>query len=395
VAGFPLYDGLMHSVGRRAATIGALLLVVGCGGVEPPPTAPAREAAPGPVEDLAARLILIGDAGDPAPRDPVLVALRREIERDPSRTLVVFLGDNIYPRGLSALGTRRHEEELSRLELQLEAVRGTPATTVFIPGNHDWDNGGEDGWEAIRRQAEYVDRHGGPGVSWLPPDGCPGPEPLDFGGAVRLVVLDTQWWLHDGRRPEDPDSSCAADSEAEVLEALARDMAGAGERPVVVVGHHPLATGGPHGGHFGWREHLFPLRAAQSWLWLPLPIIGSAYPIARQHGITDQDLSGSRNRHLRESLAEVFAELPPRVFAAGHEHTLQVLEGREVPWLLVSGAGYYGHSSPVGRLPETLFASSASGFMRLDLDASGAVRLGVLVVDASGESREAFARLLP
>jgi len=97
---------------------------------------------------------------------------------------------------------------------------------------------------------------------------------------------------------------------------------------------------------------------------------------------------------MRESLAKVFEERPPRVYAAGHEHTLQVLEGRDVPWLLVSGAGYFGHSSPVGRLPETLFASSSSGFMRLDLDASGTIRLGVLVVDASGGSREAFARLL-
>jgi len=375
--------------------LGALLLAAACGGVEPPPTAPAGETVPPPVESVAARVILIGDAGDPAPQDPVLVALRREIERDPSRTLVVFLGDNIYPRGLSAPGTRRHQEEAMRLELQLEAARGTSATTVFIPGNHDWDNGGEDGWEAIRRQAEYVDRHGGPGVSWLPPDGCPGPEPLDFGGALRLVVLDTQWWLHEGPRPEYPDSSCAAGNEAKVLDALARDIAGAGERPVVVVGHHPLATRGPHGGLFGWRGHLFPLRALRSWLWIPLPVIGSAYPIARQHGITDQDLSGSRNRHMRESFAKVFAERAPRVYAAGHEHALQVLGGREVPWLLVSGAGYYGHASPVGRLRETLFASSASGFMRLDLDASGALRLGVLAVDASGKSREVFARLLP
>jgi hypothetical protein len=68
VAGFPPYDGFMYSVGRRVATIGALLLVAGCGGVEPPPTAPARETVPGPVENLAARVILIGDAGAPAAR---------------------------------------------------------------------------------------------------------------------------------------------------------------------------------------------------------------------------------------------------------------------------------------------------------------------------------------
>src|SRR2546422_8176212 len=32
-----------------------------------------------------------------------------------------------------------------------------------------------------------------------PGGGCPGPRVVDLAGGVRLVALDTEWWLHDGR----------------------------------------------------------------------------------------------------------------------------------------------------------------------------------------------------
>jgi hypothetical protein len=179
-----------------------------------------------------------------------------------------------------------------------------------------------------------------------------------------------------------------------VLAALRASLAGQGSRQTLVAAHHPLETGGPHGGHFTWKDHLFPLRNAKSWLWLPLPFIGSAYPSARQAGVTDQDLSGSRNRAMRAALETVFAETTPLAYAAGHEHTLQVLDGKGARHLLVSGAGIFGHTSPVARLAATRYASEAAGFMRLDEHANGRVRLTVLEVDRRGRARAAFEQWL-
>src|SRR5205823_13225770 len=143
--------------------------------------------------------------------------------------------------------------------------------------------------DAIRRQERFVAARGDTRVTFLPGGGCPGPAVVDVGDRVRLVALDTQWWLQDGPKPQDPVSSCPTDSEREVIESLRAALGTAGRRAVVVVGHHPLLSGGPHGGHFGWRDHVFPLRGLKSWLWLPLPLIGSAYPITRESGILSQD----------------------------------------------------------------------------------------------------------
>jgi hypothetical protein len=363
-----------------------LLAVASVGAKAPPSPVP-------PLDEVDASLFLIGDAGVPSSKDPVLASLTRAAGRDPARSLVVFLGDNIYPRGMPAPGDAGRREAERRLDAQVVAVRDAGAAAVFVPGNHDWA-ARDGGWNAVRRQAEYVAERGGAAMQVLPAGGCPGPVVRDVGERLRLVVLDTEWWLYRGGKPQHPTSSCAADSETEVVDALAEAIRSAGDRRVVVVGHHPLASGGTHGGFFSWTDHVFPLRAGKSWLWIPLPGVGSSYPIARQRGVTNQDLSGPLNRKMREAFAGVFAKHAPLVYAAGHEHNLQVLKGKDAPYLLVSGAGAFGHLTRVRSTGATVFARTASGFMRIDVGRGGETRLGVHVVTGRDQSSEAFAQRL-
>ena len=366
------------------------VLCVAAAGVaqEPAPPTPA-------VHEIETSLFLIGDAGHAdRPNAPVLSALGAAAGASPAQSQILFLGDNAYPRGLPDTDAPNRAAAELRLNTQVDAARTSGAPTIFMPGNHDWASMKSNGWDQVRREARYVVERGGPGVRFLPEDGCPGPVAVDVGRSVRLVLLDTQWWLHRFARPEDPTSSCPADSEEEVLGALREALRGAGGRHVFVAGHHPLASGGSHGGHFTLMDHLFPLRNLKRWLWLPLPIIGSAYPIARQHGITDQDFSSARNRHLRESLQSVFHDEPPLAYLAGHDHGLQVLSTGATPYVLVSGAGSYDHTTAVGRLDTTLYASGRPGFMRVDVLTTGRVRLGVLRVDAQGRATEVFAMWL-
>jgi len=265
---------------------------------------------------------------------------------------------------------------------------------LFVPGNHDWQKGGADGWESVKRQEQHVEARGGSVVSFLPSGGCPGPEVVDVSDRLRLVALDTQWWLHDHARPEDPSSACEADSEAEVVSGLRAALARAGERDVVVLAHHPLVSGGPHGGHFTLRQHLFPLTDVKDGLWLPLPLIGSIYPGARGSGASAQDQSSRENRHMRESLVAAAKERPPLAWAAGHEHVLQVIESPEWGRVLVSGGGIFDHASAVKDVPGSLFRASRAGYMRIDWLKDGTRRLGVILVSKDGSSREGFAALL-
>ena len=342
--------------------------------------------------DVETRLFLIGDAGVPLVKDPVLASLTREVVAEPRRAVVVFLGDNVYPRGLPAEDSPARKEAERRLDAQLAVVKAARgARGIFIPGNHDWDNMGARGLQAILRQGEYIRQKGGEQVALLPANGCPGPVVEDIETKLRLVLLDTQWWLQPGEKPKGPQSPCPQRSEAEVLDALARALREANGRRVVVAGHHPLASGGSHGGYFSWRDHIFPLRARKSWLWIPLPGIGSAYPLSRQRGWSDQDLSGTLNRKMREALSAAFEKEPPIAYVAGHEHSLQVIEGKKPKYLLVSGTGAYGHVTKTAWTQQTLFARAASGYMRMDVEKSGRVRLAVVSVGGQGKATEEIA----
>lgn len=334
-------------------------------------------------DSVAYTLLLIGDAGLPEPSaggDPVLRALREAIrEDDPERTFVVYLGDNLYPHGLVD-STETVERALGEriLKSQINAVLEPGARGVLVPGNHDWDAGSGDGWRYIRRQDRFVDLHGKGRVAMLPNNGCPGPEVLDLNPTLRLIVLDTQWWLQPGGgRPEGPSSQCAVKNEQQVVDSVRAVLASAGGRRTVVVGHHPLVSGGEHGGYFDWPTYL------------------QIHPYVRNGGVfARQDVTGREYTRMRIWLAGAFQQNPPLIYAAGHEHNLQVFRRAPARYQVVSGAGIYGHTTTVRAITGTRYARRASGFQRVSFLKDGRVRLAVLVVDAEGKMREDYSTFL-
>ncbi len=390
--GIPAYAALASLVRKRTALL-AIGLVLGCASGRQLRGPPAVEpVSPGAIEYT---LLLVGDAGYATGDDPVLAAMSAAAARSPSRTAMVFLGDNLYPSGLAAQGSSDRDRGERVLAAQVDAAVSAGVRAIFLPGNHDWDGAGADGWERVGRAGRFLESRG---AELLPRGGCPGPSVVDISASLRLIALDTQWWLHKGPKPRHPTSDCPADSETEVLDLLTSALAGAGERQVVVAAHHPLESTGTHGGYYDWKAHIFPLRGLARWLWVPLPVVGSAYPAFRSLFPTDQNLAGSANRHMRAAIDSVLALHPPLIFVSGHEHSLQVMTGDAAKYLLISGAGPSESPTSVGRADRTLFARSAPGFMRIDFlwgeGGGGRVRLGVITTDRDGNGVEVYSRWL-
>jgi hypothetical protein len=375
---------------RHCAAYGCSLSVAlsGCAAhVVPPTTAPRLGAG-----DAVATVILIGDAGAPkASGEPVLEAVRRSLAVRADSAVILFLGDNVYPRGIPDSADRTFPEASRRLRAQLELAQYVPV--VFVPGNHDWQKSGPEGLASIRRQGRLIGSDSSGRARMLPAAGCPGPDILDVTDGLRLVLLDTEWWLFPHHRPADA-SACATRDRTEIIAGLARILEASSGRQVIVAGHHPLLTGGPHGGYFSASDHLFPLRAIHPALFVPFPIIGTIYPAVRSMGFSAEDMSGGPYRTLRAGLDSAFACRPPAIYAAGHEHTLQLLDRGRPPLLAVSGVGIAGHQSYVEQIPETRLALAQGGFMRADLLRDGRLRLAVVTVDGAGEPREVYAEAL-
>jgi hypothetical protein len=363
---------------RRAAAgaaCAALLVSAACG---------ARVAGVGrtvgavPLDSVALNLVLIGDAGLPNPAgEPVLRALQNEIAAAPEKSFVVFLGDNLYPVGLADTLTEPGREGLRILRAQMQPLRDTNTRGLFVPGNHDWGQGAPDGWGNIVRQERFINTEGAGLFGMEPRDGCPGPVVVDLGEVLRLIAIDTHWWLHPSTKGGP--GRCNPGTEDGVVDSLRVVLATAGDRRTVVVAHHPIISGGSHGGYFDWPTYLFPF-----------------HPWARVAGLfARQDVTGREYRHMTSQLARAFVVDTPTVYAAGHEHNLQVFRGaaeRRDPanYLIVSGGGIYGHTTATRRITGTRYVREASGYQRITFLRDGRARLSVMVVDARGNATEDF-----
>lgn len=321
---------------------------------------------------LQYRVLLIGDAGQPKQNEPVLETLRAWAEKSSEKTSIVFLGDNMYPDGMTE---QKQHEAPSRLGPQIDVIKSTDTHGLFIPGNHDWTNGKEIGYRAVLAQEKYVNDVLTRYPKFLPQGGSPGPAMLELpeqNPIVRIIVLDTQWWLHQHEKPKIATETVIA----ELKKMLDTEL------PVIVLGHHPLQSYGVHGGFFDWKAHLFPGRLAYKWLWVPVPIVGSLYPLIRWHVVkSDQDLNGTQYKYMVAQLNTALSsrkKSPLLIYASGHEHSLQVLKGDVTDYLLVSGLGSSEKATEVSHGDNTLFAHQHSGFMALDFLSKGEILLRIV-----------------
>ncbi|HQR47532.1 MAG TPA: metallophosphoesterase [Thermoanaerobaculia bacterium] len=354
-------------------------------------------ALPGPLparEGPDVVLYLVGDAGRSVPEiSLVFPPLAAELTRDRERSVVAILGDNLYPAGLPAPGSPDRADKEARLEAQLVAARAA-GRGVVVPGNHDWARWTPDGWNGVRREEAFVTAHGGPCVSFAPSGGCPGPVVFDVGESVRLIALDTHWWLHEYEKPEGPSSPCREKSEDDVVAALREALRTAGARRTVVLAHHPLEAGGLSGSHYTWQDHLFPLTPFVPWLWLPMPVFGSLTVVGRTAFANQQFEVAPRYKALKAAMTSAFDPIPPFVWAAGHDHSLQVIRrpGTSRTWNLISGAGGGTKSvTPVRAIDGTVFCRSVPGYMKIVFERNGPARLAVVAVPAPGRTETIFA----
>jgi len=341
------------------------------------------------------RVLLIGDAGEPSLnlREPVLFEMEKRASLLPDKTINVFLGDNIYPFGLEAEEDLYYEITKNCLEEQINVMKNSGTKGIFIPGNHDWGDGGLDGWERVQRMCKYIDLNN-PLIEILPKDGCPGPVYRDFGNKVRLIFIDSQWWLHNDNKPDTSNCNCDPITKNEVINSIDTLIRTSGERHIILAGHHPLDTYGPHGGYFDWKAHIFPVQDFGKYLWIPLPVIGSIYPLARMAGISPQDMSNSHYKNYIERMEEVLSKYNKVIYAAGHEHSLQVIEGINNNIYLVSGFGTSTHDNTLSYGDKSILSLLNPGFMQLDFLSDKKIRLGVFVINDNGICEETFSTWL-
>lgn len=324
--------------------------------------------------EIRHRIILIGDTGYYLEDDPTLAAMDQWATTVESSS-VLFLGDNIYNEGLTD-EDREHGENI--LAHQLVA---TDVPKIFIPGNHDWGLLPKNqNATAIRNQQAFVDEWPGGHAEFIPKEGCMGPvtrvllDGTENQQAIVFIALDPTPWINPRLRKDCPTSQ----TEDEFLEQLDAALHQHAQDFVILGSHYPMLTGGPHGGlTYGFLTDL--IITPIGWM---IGGLGNTYEPEYADWI--------------ERTQAVLRRNPPEIYAAGHDHSLQLLKSGDVAGMyIVSGAGAAERVSTVTHLPESYFAHAAPGFVVVDVGRTGDEETVVIRVIEANSPDAVFEMALP
>lgn len=294
--------------------------------------------------------------------------LKQEIDKQTVPFALIHLGDIALNNGWPENPT---EDQKVRLNQLLDLVKDNPkGRIIFIPGDKDWNNSGKNGLKAVKRLEKYINARLPFKNGFLPGTGCPGPEVLDVNPFLRIIAINSPWWMHPYDKPETTDTDCSILSRQEFAEQLEEEIVEAANRNVLVVGHHPLVSNGIYGGRMTLKKHLFPFSDKNPRNRIPLPGLGSIYAAYRQNIGTPRDMAHQDYAAFRNQLQNIFKQNPGVIYASAHEYNLQLNQTDE-SYQIISGS--LTEKEPLGEEPELLFGASKTGFARLDYAPNGEV----------------------
>jgi hypothetical protein len=307
------------------------------------------------------RVILIGDAGEmnDGQKESLKNAAKHVIK---GKTTTLYLGDNIYPVGMAIPGYGDFKETSKILQSQFTPMREAGATVYFLPGNHDWDKSGPNGLAKIKAQSDYLDSFNDPLLKMLPPNGCPDPIAIQLTDKLTIIAYDSEWWLFPYNKAN-PSADCDCQTKDEVISRMEDLYEQNKNKIILLASHHPFQSYGSHGGYFTWRNHLLPLTLLNKNLIVPLPIIGSVYPLLRSTFLSPEDLNHPLYKDMIKQVNDVFGKKSNVVNVAGHEHGLQLIK-TDVNTQIVSGSGSKMNPNKLGK--NSLFNEMRQGYVIAD-----------------------------
>ena len=331
--------------------------------------APERRDDPTPAlpdGEVAHRVFLTGNTGD-GKSDAVLRALAADARADGDDATVVVLGD-VTAGGLPSSDDPDRAAAEAPVRALIAALADLEAEVLVVPGDRDWRRG-EDG---VKRLEDLLDDAFGADVL-TPGDQSGGPREMEPAEGLRLVALDTAWWLLD---PDEQPAGEAEDqdvrSPSDVARIFEQILVDRDDDRVVVLAHHPLISRGPYAGY-----RVDPLSGF----------------VAQTLGTGTQDLSSPRYRQLRAGLGSLAAGHDRLVWAASHDRILMtyldVVNTLRQQVHLVSGTG--GGEVATSGASGALAVASRPGYQRLVYYKNGRLWAETVEVDpATGASEVTF-----
>lgn len=321
-----------------------------------------------PVGKLVNQVFLIGDVKHPATDSIVVDLLKAHLDNAYIESSLFILGDIVYPNGIPDKDDNDYETAVADINVMLRKTGGYAGNIVFLPGNHDWNNGHEGGLEHLKNMQVYIQDYYGRDNVFIPVNGCPGPVEVPLSNDITAIVLDTQWWFQKTEKPGANDG-CGFEDESDIFRQIEDIIRRNKGKKIILACHHPISSVGNHGGYFKADRLLFPLLDVNKAMYIPLP--GFLYTGYRKYFGNIQDLAHPEYKILINKLKNAFKGYPDIIYTAGHEHNLQYAHIDNIHQVISGGGGEGLYISK--RAKKTDFAMQSCGISVLNFYDNGDV----------------------
>tara|TARA_B100000809_G_scaffold266900_1_gene332720 strand:+ start:7941 stop:11600 length:3660 start_codon:yes stop_codon:yes gene_type:complete len=305
------------------------------------------------VQDINAEttnIFLVGDAGqlEDGTISKALTAMQENFAAADKNDVLLFLGDNIYPKGLPSKKDDAYGSAKKALEAQIEIAKKFPGKVSFIPGNHDWYNG----LKGLKRQEEMVEKALGKNT-FKPEKGC-SIDKIKISDDIVLLLVDSQWYISDWNKYPTINDNCDIKTRELFLAEFRSEIKKARGKTTLVAMHHPMYSNGPHNGQYTFNQHM-----------KPIPVLGSLKNILRTTGgVSNADMSNWFYNDLRKNIIAASQQNSNVIFLSGHEHSLQFIQTDNLTQI-ISGSG----SKASGTKPQNKeqFGAGVKGYAILNI----------------------------
>jgi hypothetical protein len=348
-----------------------------------------KSIKPDAESNLTYSMFLIGDLKYPSQENAVLDLLQLKLNQQSENSAVVFLGDIVYDSGFPDSIEQDYKLYADTLKNILKSVENFKGQIVFIPGNHDWDNGSNRGLDRINNLEDFIEKDLDRGNVFFPDNGCPGPVEVRLSEDIILVVFDSHWWFHKNEKPGF-ENDCGFEDESDINTEITDILRKNRDKKVIFAAHHPMFSVGNHGGHFPVSSLLFPFLELNKSLFIPAP--GFIYTSYRKYFGDIQDLAHPDYKLYKENLLDIFKDFPDLIFAAGHEHNLQYVEKNQLHHIISGGGGQATYIAQ--KENKTDFAAQSTGFSILNFYDNGDVWMEFISPDETEDGKILFRKKL-
>ena len=314
-----------------------------------------------PTGELQYSIFLVGETYKEQDNSaPALQVLQKQIQQAGEEGVALYMGNNGTKRGLpdDRFKQRRAVAEAS-LSKKFAWMKDFDGKIVMIPGYNDWDAGGPHGYANVLNQEEFVEELLEKGNVFLPDNACPGPVEVELGPDLVLIVLNTQWWLHEWDKPRE-ESECDLIEEDDFLVHLEDVLKRNAHKKIILAGHHPMYSNGLHGGYFPAINH-----------WMP-PLLGALYVGYRKSIGNRKDLANRRYKAMRSAVLKVCADIPNLIYVSGLENSLQHHQQGNQHFII---SGSLDGATGVAAGNNAQFTYGATGFGKINIYGNGEVWL--------------------